>query len=318
MTGARARWMIWAALYAGLILLTQVGSLSRQVINLDESTFILLGADLLKGTWPYIERFDNKPPMIFVLMAGAQALIDDPGMAGRVLGDLSLWLLSLAVFAVARVFYPSRGAGVAGLILIAIHATPTGQYTAAALPAMVFVMWGLWLALKVRHRMFGLVLLGGAISLATLTLTNLAYLAVAMGGYLALASLLRWPGASRSGVALAAYVLAGFAPAGVFVAIYAAQGALDTFFLSTITVPLSYASSDWNLLGEGAYHLRLWGRAILRFPVLHGGFTLLLLAVIAALFMRLTSEPRAEVDLRRRQDWAVFWVLVVLIFLLLL
>ena len=49
---------IWPIVLAVLVLLTQSGALVHEVLNWDESTFMLLGSDLREGTLPYIERFE--------------------------------------------------------------------------------------------------------------------------------------------------------------------------------------------------------------------------------------------------------------------
>ena len=59
--------------FALLILATQLGSLVEEVIDWDESTFILMAADVLRGNLPYLNLFDNKPPVMFFALAGALA-----------------------------------------------------------------------------------------------------------------------------------------------------------------------------------------------------------------------------------------------------
>jgi len=62
--------LMWAGMIVLLIAITQIGALSHEVLDWDESTFILMAANSLDGHLPFVEMFDVKPPGIFVLLAG--------------------------------------------------------------------------------------------------------------------------------------------------------------------------------------------------------------------------------------------------------
>ena len=51
-----------------LSFLTQFYSIDQEVIDWDESDFILMGQSFYKGNLPYIELWDLKPPMHFLLI----------------------------------------------------------------------------------------------------------------------------------------------------------------------------------------------------------------------------------------------------------
>lgn len=46
-------------------------------ISIDESTFILMGMDILNGNLPYVNIIDNKPPLVFLIFAIFQLFADD-------------------------------------------------------------------------------------------------------------------------------------------------------------------------------------------------------------------------------------------------
>lgn len=52
--------------------------------DLDESTFILLGQDILKGHLPYVTLWDLKPPLLYVFFCGCpvRGKIDSGGSSG--------------------------------------------------------------------------------------------------------------------------------------------------------------------------------------------------------------------------------------------
>jgi hypothetical protein len=61
-------WIPPVALLA-VTLLTRVPYFTVSVINWDESTFAILGQDLLDGHLPYTHLWDHKPPLVYVLFA---------------------------------------------------------------------------------------------------------------------------------------------------------------------------------------------------------------------------------------------------------
>jgi hypothetical protein len=66
---------LWLSAFAVLIVVTHLGSLSREVINWDESTFMLMAQDILRGHLPYLAQYDNKPPGIFFALAAAMKVL---------------------------------------------------------------------------------------------------------------------------------------------------------------------------------------------------------------------------------------------------
>lgn len=294
----------WTAVYAMLVLLTQLGSVSREIINWDESTFMLLGADILDGILPYTERFDNKPPMIFFLMGGWMGVFGDSVLSVRLFGDVCLWLIAILVFLIARRFAGSLAAGAAGAVSIAMNAVEPGLHTSAGLPAMVFVMAALWLCLARRDRIWAMVLAGLLVSLAVLTRSNLAYLALASGAWFAALGLVR-PGTGRFyRWSPFAYAAGGAIPVAVLVLIYARAGALAELKLGAVDVALSY-SGQWGVAGAFLEHLRKWADAVKTAPVLYGSFTL-----VTGLALGLTFLPRLQERPSRLggHDRAILWV----------
>jgi 4-amino-4-deoxy-L-arabinose transferase-like glycosyltransferase len=70
-------------------------------IDWDESTFILMGQELLDGRLPYVELWDNKPPLAFAAFTVFIAL--HPSIvAVRVAGALCVFLSALLTYSVAR------------------------------------------------------------------------------------------------------------------------------------------------------------------------------------------------------------------------
>ena len=300
---ARRDLLIWALVFAGLTALTQFGSIRREIINWDENTFMLLGAGLLDGTLPFVALFDNKPPMIFFLFAGWMGLFGETVPSVRLFGDVCLWATACTIFVIARRYASTGGAGLAGMLYIAMHGVEPGLHTTAGLPAMLCVMIALWLILRWREAAWALLLAGMLVSIAVLTRSNLAYVALTSG--IALFALGLWrPEASRCTWKTALwYGLGGMIPLALMIGLYARVGAVEELKLASVDVALSY-SGQWSLPGAALGNLRKWVEAMASTPLVHVPFTLLTCAAIVA---SLRPGQGSKQGLTRA-DWAIIWV----------
>jgi 4-amino-4-deoxy-L-arabinose transferase-like glycosyltransferase len=77
------------------------------VIDWDESTFILLGKSILERNVPYIEYWDLKPPVAFLSVSAIMALLGESILSMRVLGAFSVFLSSILVYFIVRKFFNS-------------------------------------------------------------------------------------------------------------------------------------------------------------------------------------------------------------------
>ncbi len=256
-------WM-WTSAFVLAVFLTQIGSFHKEVMDWDESTFILMASYVLDGELPYINHFDNKPPLMFYMLAGVMAVFGESLLAVRLFGDLCIVISSVAAFSIARRKVDVTAAGLGILVAIFMNASGFGQHTSTELPATAMLMTALWLMIARPDRIWAAGLIGLLISLATLTRTNLAVVAVAFGLYFLWVTVF---GQDRSSArkSLFAYILAGLVPPVVFVLIYIAAGALDVLKLVTVDVALTYAGSKMNafqaLKGQMSHpiaHLVIW------------------------------------------------------------
>lgn len=231
----------WLVILVAAVFITQIGRLHLEVINGDESTFILMASSVVDGNLPYVETFDNKPPLMFFMLAGIIALFGKSLLAIRLFGDACLVISSLVAFAIARRRVDAVSAGLGVLFSIALSAQRTGQFTSTELPATAMLMVSLWLLIARQDRIWSAAAVGLLISLATLTRSNLAVVAVVFGAYFLWVAVFeaKRPGARWS---LLAYILAGLVPPLLLVAVYAAADALDVLKLGAIDVPLAFAS----------------------------------------------------------------------------
>ena len=280
----------WVLVFVLIVGVTQIGSLEREVIDWDESVFILMAANVLDGHLPYVELFDNKPPLIFFMLAGVMAVFGESLLAVRLFGDVCILASCAAVFAIARHWTDPISAGLGTLTFVAISAAYIfGQHTSSELPATALLMAALWLLLARRDRLWAVACAGLLISLATLTRSNLGVAAVAFAVWLLLAHFRPSFGAHRW--AFAAFVGAGAIPPGLLVLLYWAADALFELRVSIIDVPLAYAGDQLSVREALDKHTDAWWHmASQSDPYLIGTYTLLMAGVMTWVSIRALRE----------------------------
>ena len=299
----------WLLAFVVAIAVTQIGSLGWEHVS-DENTFTVMAAHVLDGNLPYVEFFDLKPPMIFVLLAGAMALFGESLLVVRAVGDLFLLASCVAVFAIARRQTGPVPAGLGALMLIAIHAHQFGQPTYTEVPAAAMLMAALWLLLAQREQLWGLAAAGLLLSLATLTRTDLGIVAAALGVWLAIAA---W-GRPRLGIRPRGVVLfaaAGLVPPGLLVLLYWQADALAALYLANVAAPISHAGQRgmWAILLLAMEYFEVVVRAM---PLSYLPFCLTLAAGLAVSLRPVwrwrSFRPREQRDSTNHVDNELLWL----------
>jgi hypothetical protein len=57
--------IVWFIIFALLVIITRLQALRFENIDWDESTFIIMASDVMRGHLPYLDVWDNKPPILF-------------------------------------------------------------------------------------------------------------------------------------------------------------------------------------------------------------------------------------------------------------
>lgn len=306
----------WALVFVLMVGVTQIGSLEREVIDWDESIFILIAASVLDGHLPYVELFELRPPVLFFMLAGVMAVFGESLLVVRLFGDVCILASCVAVFAIARRWTDPISAGLGTLTFIAVSSAYFfGQHTSSELPATALLMTALWLLLARRDRIWGVACAGLLVSLATLTRSNLGVAAVAFAGWLLVAYFRPSFGAHRR--AFAVFVGAGAIPPGLLVLLYWAADALFELRVSVIDSPLAYTGNQLSVLEALAQHTALWWDLATRSdPYLIGTYTVLTAGVLTWVSIRAfleravasspTSPPRSGASDADGLLWVTF------------
>ena len=308
LTSPRSRpshFIFWALIFCGLLLVTRLGSLGREVIDWDESTFIIMASHVRAGHLPYLELYDNSAPGFSFTLAGVMTLFGENLITVRFFGAFCLLVAALACYGIGVRRSSSLAAGVSTAVFLVLAGSHNFQSTMTEHLVIALLMPACWLLVARGDQLWSAFAIGLLLSLATLTRTNIAFVVLALGGFYAWQ--LWQPSKSVPRLALFAYGAGGLVPLLALLAVYAYVGGLDALFLCVIIVPLSYASSQGGLLDSLQSHIRIWKgsidqyRAIFLPATFFIGFTLyaairrikslsndkfLLLLVITATFFR--------------------------------
>lgn len=238
---------IAVALTIGVVVAaTQLWTYQSEILSTDEQTFMLMAQDILRGHLPYIGIYDNKPPVLFFSLAGAMALFGQSLETTRLFGDLCIFVTACMIFAVCRPRSGRWAALFTAIAFVAAHTAGFGGYTSAELLCNVFCAAALLLMINWGSRRWSSWLVGGLLALAALTRSNLIILVVAVGLLYAIAMVRpEWLAVRRTGII--GYIIGGLTVPAALVALYASQNGLADLWLATVTVPLSYATSQYPL-----------------------------------------------------------------------
>ena len=282
----RLTWPVALGIMLLLSFVTRWGSITQEVLDWDESTFIVLAGSVARGHLPYVEMWDIKPPLFFLIMGGAMHVFGESIATARAVGLVGVAITALFVTLITARLSSQRNAWVAGFLFIFAAAAFPVQPAMTETVELAFLMASVFALLAFRHSLFGLFLVGLLISLATLTRTNLATTVIFFG--ILISSWFFRPSSTmprRLGVF--AYVIGGLIPLGAVIWLYWVNGELDLFWTTNVDVVLNNAGGQRSFLLNGTLVLLAILVASVAFPDLWGSFLLFPIAKHA-------SSPRTH------------------------
>ena len=274
-----------------------MASFGEEHVHIDEHPYILMSAHVLDGGLPNVGILDNKPPLFFYLQAGAFALFGETLAVARLFGDLSIFVMCVAAFGIARRWTGPVEAGLGALLVVAATAGTLGQGTLTEFPAMALLMASLWAALAGRRRPWLAFCAGFLASAAVLVRLNLWASAAAMGAWLAFCAWgrSRRPRDEPHGWApFLAFSAGALALPSLFVLLYWRTDALADLRFFSIDIPLSFGAQ--KSVTDQIENLFTWvPRTLLdRRPILTVVFAVGTTAGVVAVLQRLRRRPFAS------------------------
>jgi hypothetical protein len=272
---------------------TQTGNLMREVIDWDESTFIIMASDILNGHLPYLHLFDNKTPGIFFILALLMRVFGETLLVVRLFGDICVLIAAGATYFICRRNANPVESALAVLAMIAVTATDAFQPTMTEHVVIALVMVSVLLVVACRDSLWSAFCVGLLMSLATITRLNIALLVVALGAYYAWGLIWGRPRLHR--FAIVTYVAGGLVPLLTLLAVYWLDGALNVLFLCSVLVPLSYSQNQMTAPKALMGHAQLWLRESARDPGIFLPFTVLIFWGAIRFFMSCPRKPSASI-----------------------
>lgn len=233
-------------------LVFRLGFLWPEQIDWDEWSFILMGNDVAQGHLPFVHLFDLKPPLLFFLMGGTIALFGKSLLAIRLLGTACVIIAASMVYLTGRRMIATWPALAGALITAALASASFGLATNTELPSIALLTTAMWRLTRTLLGATDAALAGALVSLAVLTRTNLALVALGLGLLLVAATVFR-----RSKVSPRAwwtFGVGGLLPVLLLMLPYGVAGALPTLKLALVDMPLAYSANQDGIVAVGISH----------------------------------------------------------------
>jgi len=220
----------------------------QDVIDWDESVFIVAGNALAHGHLPYTLVWDNKPPLGFAFFAAAISIVPDSLAFIRFSGAVLVAAAAYLVFRIsARLMDGVHAFLCAALFVPTVSVLITsGPSVMMEHVALVPMLGALALVSRPAPSRVDLSLAGALLAAAALTRLNLAYLPAAVCVYLFLAP--RQTGLRRRIEPVAYLVLGSAALVAPVVLVYAVTGNAGLLIASAVKVPWAYSHSGDGLV----------------------------------------------------------------------
>jgi 4-amino-4-deoxy-L-arabinose transferase-like glycosyltransferase len=231
------------------------------VIDWDESTYILWGQSVLEGHLPYTEIWGFKPPLAFVFYACAIGLMGKSIVAVRIAGTICVALTAFLTYLTGKALWDHRTGIIAATFCIVLSSLiRSGQAVMTEHVALVPLVGVLSLLVTRRPNTRIFFLAGILMALATFVRINLAYVAVFTGFFIVF-SVFTEPHRSikyslRCG---SAYAFGGLLVLILIYLPYVFTGNQKLWWTSVVLAPLSYAGSQMSFLGAFKWHIHyIW------------------------------------------------------------
>lgn len=155
----------------------------KDVINWDESTFILTGQSLLDGHLPYTKLWDLKPPLLPASFALFIMIFGKSIISIRVAGAICVALTSWFTYWIGSTLKSHRLGLLAGILSVASLSTIGFDFRATMSEhiAIVPLMGATLILMQERQTFFRLLWVGLILAVATMIRLNLAYVTLIAG-----------------------------------------------------------------------------------------------------------------------------------------
>ncbi len=207
-------------------------------INWDESTFALMGQDLIEGHLPYTHLWDMKPPFVFFIYAVAILIFGKGILTIRLLGLFCVFLASGILYRTVKELFGGKAGLWAGIIFILTTSLQAGTMTEhlTLVPMSILLLY----LLRKEYTLDNVCFMGIMMGLILLIRTNLVYCGIIVAFILA-AREYRYGFKNLFSILFVFGLGVAFLPL-LTVMFYSLDGSLDLLIQSAVTAPLKYVT----------------------------------------------------------------------------
>lgn len=285
------RWGIYAT-FALLLVLTRLWFLKLEVLDWDESTYIVRASNIWDATSSRLDMWYFRPSTFTGALRLAMLLFGDSLLTVRAFGGACILIAACFTFEVCRRAFGSVVAALAVATMIAGLAAPDLQSTLTEHFVIALLAASLWLLVNWPRAAWAAFGIGCILSVAALTRMNIAYSGLAVGAYYTLFRFYR--AGSASPYAAVYYVLGGALPVILLAMAYWSAGQSGYFYLFVFGILLSYAFKQKSFEQILGLQFENWLRFVSLDPIVYGLLTLLLLAGCVAMLLHLIQVGRGR------------------------
>lgn len=161
------------------VFLTQFSYIEFEVIDWDESTYLLISKYISEGSILYVDYWEAKPPLFFIYIGAIFKLFGPTLLVGRLAGDFLIFLSSVFIFKILENKYSYLVSLSSALFLIYLYSYEASQPTMTEHLGILFIVIATYIVLK-EQKEINYFTLGALFSLAFNTRNNLAFACVAI------------------------------------------------------------------------------------------------------------------------------------------
>ncbi len=219
----------------------------KDVINWDESTFILMGQSILDGHLPYTELWDLKPPLAFVAYAGFILILGKSIISIRIAGTICVILTAVLVYLSGTTIANRFSAFLAAIATaMSISLLESGQATMTEHLAIVPLTAALALIFCCKKQNLTFTFLTSILlTIAAFVRLNLGYTVVIFGCYLVVRQAPQWRQVLHHALI---YSLGCFLVIFLTYFPYLITENSQIWWTSVIVAPLRYSSDDVTII----------------------------------------------------------------------
>lgn len=224
--------------------------LNFETIDSDIHTYLIVGNDVLNGSLPYENQWDDKGPIFYIFYAFLILLSNKNLMIFKILCDFILIFISFMISKIISTQDISNfkiNSFVGSSLFLLLLSTPWGSNEYSELFCLFFIAPSIYLLLKKNDSKQNILFSGLLFGLSTLTNQG-------SGLFIFVIFVILF---QKYKLKIASYFFCGlFIPHIIIFILYAVKGILDIYVSTLFIIPLKYSQQSFNFINELLVYFR--------------------------------------------------------------